>query len=130
MNFKDLSKYLQAIFSVSIVLNVAFSFDYIKRTVVQGDKLFIQIHQDTVLVDDDIPDVEWVRIPGTNVNIFPSGVRSMPDVKKLSPKDKSRLTGCIAAKNEAWRKKNKKQNVPQEVNQRHFSECSKELGLE
>jgi len=54
----------------------------------------------------------------------------MPDVDKLSPKDRMRLLGCVSRKNQNWKKKNKKTKVPQDVNQRHYTECSKDLGLE
>jgi hypothetical protein len=59
-----------------------------------------------------------------------SKVDIMPDVNKLSPTNKQRLLGCVAKKNEAWKKKNKKTKVPQDVNQSHYRECSQQLGLE
>jgi len=57
----------------------------------------------------------------------------MPNIKDLAPKDRQRLLGCVANKNSKWRKENKKTDndkVPQEVNQKHYSECAKDLGLE
>lgn len=52
----------------------------------------------------------------------------MPDPKKLRPSERAKLLGCVKAKNQAWKKKNKKNTVPSDVNQKHFADCSRALG--
>lgn len=54
----------------------------------------------------------------------------MPDIDSLSPEDQAKIKGCVKGKNDAWKKEHGKDEVPAEVNQRHYSECAKELGLE
>lgn len=54
----------------------------------------------------------------------------MPDVTELSDEERAAFLGCIQAKNNKYKKENNVREVPQNVIQRHFKECSQSLGLE
>lgn len=54
----------------------------------------------------------------------------MPDPKKLDPKKRAALLGCIAARNKKWSKQRNGKKPPASVSRKHFSECSKSTGTE
>lgn len=54
----------------------------------------------------------------------------MPDVKKLSPKNRKALLGCVKAKIEKYKKEHRGKSPNRSTQQSFFSECAKSLHLE
>jgi hypothetical protein len=54
----------------------------------------------------------------------------MPDPRKLDPKSRAALLGCIKTKNKKWSSSHRGKKVPASVIRRHFSSCSQAVGVE
>ena len=54
----------------------------------------------------------------------------MPDVSRLSTEHRKALLGCVKGKATKWQGEHPGEEMPGDVNQKHFTECSQALGME